>query len=86
MYTNRDCTFSRENFKFSDCSVRLIENFAKKSLGVHLIESVLLIEKLPFFCVCSVQIQRNDKVFSIFNLKNNKMEEKRLQAVCFFDK
>ena len=54
--------------------------FCKKYLGVRLIETVRLIEKLSFFCDCSVQTQRNDKVFSIFN---DKMVEKRLKTVCF---
>ena len=54
--------------------------FCKKYLGVRLIETVRLIEKLSFLCDCCVQTQRNNNIFNIFN---DKMAEKRLKTVCF---
>ena len=36
--------------------------------------------EIAIFCDCSVQTQRNNKIFSIFN---DKMVEKRLKIVCF---
>ena len=36
--------------------------------------------EIAICCDCSVQTQRNNKIFSIFN---DKMVEKRLKTVCF---
>ena len=61
-----------------DCSVPLIENFAKKSLGVRLIESVILIEKLPFFVIVVYKSKEILKFSAFFNLKNDEIVEKML--------
>ena len=52
--------------------------FCKKNLGVCLIESVLLIEKLPFFVIVVYKSKEILKFSAFFNLKNDEMVEKIL--------
>ena len=57
-------------------SVRLIDNFSRKYLGVHLIESVLVIEKLQLFVFVVYESKEIIKFSAFSTLKITKWKKK----------